>query len=167
MRRLILITLLFLSILPILSVSGAFAQVGCIDDGVCSVTEKQNSCNDCSFGLTCVNDNICTADEKLFGCLDCAYTVEEIEVAKNNASGQNMCVADGECTLFEKELGNCADCQNTEEQKSDYTGLLIWGAGVGFFGFFLLGAIIVIMLTVLIVSFFAYRAGGKRRKVRL
>lgn len=123
----------------VLLISTVFAQ--CIDNGICTDEEKSLNCPDCTFDSVCVDDGKCTNVEFKAGCGDCSQT----KVLK--------CINNGVCSDEEKSIGNCSDCQ----PKTPSTGLLILAGAIGLIGFFMVVAIIVIVLIAYGMNYFANR----------
>jgi len=128
--------------LVLLLIITSLALAQCVNNGICEPSEKPFGCSDCSFGSVCVGDGVCTSVEQAANCPDCSTA----KVVK--------CVNDGVCSNDERELGDCQDCQ----PKSMNTGLLLLAGGIGLLGFFIVGAIVLV-----IVAVFAFQHFGNRR----
>ncbi|MCD6522197.1 MAG: hypothetical protein J7K68_00455 [Candidatus Diapherotrites archaeon] len=143
---------LFISLL-LLSV----ALAACVNDGVCRAGEE-NTCPDCSFGIDttsviytnnqCNNNGICELGEKGGHCPDCSLT---------GSKPVYECKDDGYCSVEERDLGNCADCQ----EPLLGTGLVVFTVGIGFLGFVVIGILVLVAIV-----FFAYKKMARGR-VRL
>lgn len=118
----------------------------CVSDGICTPAEREEGCDDCSFGTAfsgCVNDGMCTIGEREHGCADCS------------TANTNRCISDDVCTLSEQELGDCPDCS-----PADYTGFIVFAGGIS-----IVGVVMVLMLLAAMALFKGAKhvANGGRR----